>query len=167
LPENVRVIGPEESLNSYALVSLLDAATVYTSKIGFELAYRGIPVVVAGMAFYRNRGFTFDASSPEEYFDYLSDVARLKAIHECEGYSDMAMRFSYFFFQKYIDVSFVRWKFQKHLALNIESLAEIMPGANHSMDTICDMVLNDRPTYLTLEEGDLLYAENQVAALTV
>lgn len=162
LPENVRVIGPEQPINSYALIRLLDAAAVYTSKIGFELAYRGIPTLVAGMAFYRNQGFTFDASTPEEFFAYLDDLPRLKAIHEREKFSDWALRFSYyFFFQKYIDVSFLRWKYQKEFSLNIESLEEVMPGVNHSMDVICDMLLKDRPTYLTLEEGEILQRDNK------
>jgi hypothetical protein len=60
LPANIRVIPPDDPTSSYVLTELADVGMVYSSKIGLEIATMGKPVVVAGDAFYRNKGFTWD-----------------------------------------------------------------------------------------------------------
>ncbi|HYD73442.1 MAG TPA: capsular biosynthesis protein, partial [Candidatus Binatia bacterium] len=67
LPPNVRVVGPESALSSYALAERADAALIFGTKLGVELSAIGIPVIVAGEAWVRGKGFTHDATSPEDY----------------------------------------------------------------------------------------------------
>ena len=54
-------------MSTYALMSLCNAAIIYGTKMGVELTSVGLPVIVAGEAWIRNKGLTHDASSPEEY----------------------------------------------------------------------------------------------------
>ena len=55
-------------MSTYALMSLCNSAIIYGTKMGVELTSVGLPVVVAGEAWIRNKGLTHDATTPEEYF---------------------------------------------------------------------------------------------------
>ena len=74
LPANIVVVPPESELSTYALMSLCNSVIIYGTKTGVELTSRGIPVIVAGEAWIRNKGLTCDASSPEEYFRILDGL---------------------------------------------------------------------------------------------
>ncbi len=66
-------------MSTYALMSLCNAAIIYGTKMGVELTSVGLPVIVAGEAWIRNKGLTHDASSPEEYFRILERAAVRRA----------------------------------------------------------------------------------------
>ena len=67
LPANVFVVPPESGISSYTLMQQCNAAIIYGTKMGVELTSRGLPVIVAGEAWIRNKGLTCDASTAEEY----------------------------------------------------------------------------------------------------
>lgn len=69
LPANVRVIPPESPISTYTVMSLCDSAIIYGTKTGVELVSMGIPVIVAGEAWIRNKGLTIDAPCAQEYVD--------------------------------------------------------------------------------------------------
>ena len=71
LAPNIIVVPPESDMSTYALMSLCNAAIIYGTKMGVELTSVGLPVIVAGEAWIRNKGLTHDASSPAEYFRIL------------------------------------------------------------------------------------------------
>ncbi len=58
LPENVRVIRPEDETNTYDLVEIADFGLVYTTTVGMEMAMSGLPVIVTGKTHYAEKGFT-------------------------------------------------------------------------------------------------------------
>ena len=74
LAPNIFVVPPESGMSTYALMSLCNAAIIYGTKMGVELTSVGLPVIVAGEAWIRNKGLTHDASSPEEYFRLLDQL---------------------------------------------------------------------------------------------
>ena len=71
LPPNVFVIPPTASANSYALARASNAAIIYGTKMGVELAYMGVPTIVAGESWARNKGVTLDATTREGYVALL------------------------------------------------------------------------------------------------
>ena len=71
LAPNIHVVPPESGLSTYALMSLCNSAIIYGTKMGVELTSVGLPVIVAGEAWIRNKGLTHDATTPEEYFRIL------------------------------------------------------------------------------------------------
>jgi hypothetical protein len=71
LPPNIVIVPPESQLSTYALMSLCNSVIIYGTKTGVELTSRGIPVIVAGEAWIRNKGLTCDASTSQEYFEIL------------------------------------------------------------------------------------------------
>ena len=71
LAPNIFVVPPESGMSTYALMSLCNAAIIYGTKMGVELTSVGVPMIVAGEAWIRNKGLTHDVSSPEEYIRIL------------------------------------------------------------------------------------------------
>ena len=102
LPSHIHLIGPTENINTYDLMDIADLALVYTTNAGLEMATRGIPVVVSGRAHYRNRGFTIDADSWDEYFRKLElALADLPAQRLTPQQVEQAWNFAYSFYGEY------------------------------------------------------------------
>ena len=78
LAPNIIVVPPESRMSTYSLMSLCRAAVIYGTKMGVELTSVGLPIIVAGEAWVRNKGVTFDASSPDEYFQLLDRLPFLE-----------------------------------------------------------------------------------------
>jgi hypothetical protein len=55
-------------------MDVADLGLVYASTTGLEMAMRGIPVVCGMKVHYNARGFTFDAETPEHYFQMAESV---------------------------------------------------------------------------------------------
>jgi hypothetical protein len=152
LAPNIIVIPPESGMSTYSLMSLCNSVIIYATKTGVELASTGVPVVVAGEAWIRNKGITYDASSPDEYFrilDRLPFPARLDAAQIAR-----ARRYAYhFFFNRMIPLPFVEPKAGYPIyRLKLDSLRQLLPGACQGLDTICDGILEQGPFVLRERE---------------
>ena len=140
LPSNVEVIGPEETHDSYSLAESADAALVYSSKLGLELAARGKVVVVAGRPFYRDKGFTTDPESRDEYFTILTALSNgaLPSVDKAK-----ALRYAYHYFLNvyrpfgYVDV-------ESPGDLRLTALEDLLPGRNAGFDELCDGMLSGK-----------------------
>jgi hypothetical protein len=148
LAPNIIVVPPESGMSTYALMSLCNAAIIYGTKMGVELTSVGVPVIVAGEAWIRNKGLTDDASSPEEYFRILDRLP----FRERLGSEQLARarRYAYhFFFNRMIPLPFIEPKAGYPIyRLKLERLDQLMPGQNHGLDTICDGILGKGPFVL-------------------
>jgi len=148
LAPNVFVVPPESGMSTYALMSLCNAAIIYGTKMGVELTSVGLPVIVAGEAWIRNKGLTHDASTPEEYFRILDTLpfgGRLGADHLAR-----ARRYAYhFFFNRMIPLPFIEPKAGYPIyRLKLERLEQLLPGQSAGLDTICDGILGKGPFVL-------------------
>lgn len=99
IPSHIHLIEPEETINTYDLLEFADLGLVYTTTVGLEMAMRGIPVIVAGQTHYRNRGFTHDPDSWEDYFETLAGLlADLEDARLSQTQIERAWRYAYAFF---------------------------------------------------------------------
>jgi hypothetical protein len=143
LPPNVFVIPPEQGINTYAVMMQCDTVLIYATKTGIEMTGMGIPVVVAGEAWSRNKGFTMDAASPEEYFAILDRLPVGERLSE--AVTRRARKYAYhFFLRRMIPLPYVRpsWPL---LRVEVSSLAELMPGRSVGLDVICNGILKGEP----------------------
>ena len=157
LPPNVRVVAPEESISSYALMDASDLVLTYTSTVGVEAAVRGIPVAVCGEAHYRGKGFTIDVEGPGDLNALLSGTA--------EEPTDpaLALRYAFLFFHRLcIPFPAVEAKSAGLSAVDIDALEriptrseELAPGADPYVDFVCDRILGG---------GDFVLPEALVAS---
>jgi hypothetical protein len=143
LPPNVKVIGPENGISSYALMDLADAGLVYSSSVGIEMACLGKPVVSAANSNYLGMGFTSDASDPEEWTrlvdgtDFAADPAR----------ADLARRFAYMSYFQYM-IPFPQAHEDIHQRTFELHYREPRDLATPEMDLICEGILAARPIHL-------------------
>jgi hypothetical protein len=74
LPEHIRLIKPDDKLNTYDVIEVADLGLVYTTTVGLEMALMGLPVVVTGKTHYRDRGFTYDPDTWVSYYKLLGQM---------------------------------------------------------------------------------------------
>jgi hypothetical protein len=152
LPPNVHIIPPESRVSTYAAMERCNAVLIFGTKTGVELAATGVPVVVAGEAWVRNKGITLDAESEQGYFDILD---RLPLAGRLPPETvERARKYAYhFFFRRMIPLAFAtqllgsdgfRWQ--------VDSLADLQPGASPGLDVICDGTLTGSPFVYPAEE---------------
>jgi hypothetical protein len=179
-PGNVHVVRGTSKLSTYALGEMADTVIIFGTKAGVEMTARGIPVIVAGEAWIRNKGITLDVSSEAEY-RAMQDTLPLNRRMSPEQ-TALAQQYAYhYFFRRMITVrSFTprtgssaehksapqerdsRWrklrvrlsgKMRKPVKsarslpvsspydIGIERLAQLAPGHDPGLDTICRGIL--------------------------
>jgi len=148
LPPNIFVVPPESGVSSYTLMSLCNAAIIYGTKMGVELTSVGLPVIVAGEAWIRNKGLTFDATTPEEYFRLLDRLPFATGLSDADV--RRARRYAYhFFFNRMIPLPFIEPKAGYPIyRLKLERLQHLLPGESEGLDTICNGILGHTPFVL-------------------
>jgi hypothetical protein len=148
LAPNIIVVPPESGLSTYALMSLCDSVIIYGTKMGVELTSVGIPVIVAGEAWIRNKGLTSDASSPEEYFRILDGLPFRERL--APGQLARARQYAYhFFFSRMIPLPFIEPKAGYPIyRLKLDALRQLLPGESAGLDTICEGILGRGPFVL-------------------
>jgi hypothetical protein len=148
LSSNIVVVPPESELSTYALMSLCNGVIIYGTKTGVELTSRGIPVIVAGEAWIRDKGLTCDASSPEEYFRILDRLPFPGRLDDRQ--TSRARRYAYhFFFNRMIPLPFIEPKAgNAFYRLNLATLRHLLPGESAGLDTICRGILGRTPFLL-------------------
>jgi len=145
LPNNVRLIPPDSNISTYAVIALSNAALIYGTKMGVELTSKGIPVIVAGEAWIRNKGLTFDAINRDDYFQLL-DKLPFKEGLSAEMRRRACMYAYHFFFRRMIFLRSLRsvsgWP---PFDINIASLSDLQVGADPGLDVICDGITKGLP----------------------
>ena len=98
-PVHIRVVGPDEKVNTYDCMEIAGLGLAYTTTVGMEMAMRGVPVILAGNTHYRGRGFTFDPSSWDEYYATLNRLlSDLPACRLSQEQVETAWNYAYRFF---------------------------------------------------------------------
>ncbi|ELR96681.1 hypothetical protein [Gloeocapsa sp. PCC 73106] len=141
LPSNIFIIPPESQVSTYAAMLSCNAVLIYGTKMGVELSSMGIPVIVAGEAWIRNKQITQDATSVGEYLHYLDQLPFT------EGLSPdtlvRARKYAYhFFFRRMIPLEFTT-KAQNASEFKLKDLqfSDLLPGRSAGLDLICEGIL--------------------------
>lgn len=145
-PANVFIIGPESTISTYAAMERCDSAIIYGTKTGVELTSRGIPVVVAGEAWIRNKGLTLDAKDPESYFRILDTLplgTRMPA-----DQVEKARKYAYhFFFRRMVPLPFLTPQPEAWppFEVSVKALDDLEPGLHPGLDVLCDGIMTGAP----------------------
>jgi hypothetical protein len=153
LPANVYVIPPEAPANSYAIAKHSNAAIIYGTKMGVELSYMGIPTIVAGESWARNKGITLDASSRDHYIALLDRLPLANRLDERTQLRAAKYAF-HFFFRRTIPLEFltVRKGAWPPFQAAFENLDPLRPGRSRGLEIICDGILKGAPFIYPAEE---------------
>lgn len=123
LPSNISVIKSNNPMSTYSLIESSDAALIYATKMGVEISPLGIPVIVCGEAWIKNKGLTLDVASRDHYIEVLNGIENVvNSFH----YNQISLKYAFYFFH---DVM-MRFDFYKEVnAKELESnLRELIKG---------------------------------------
>jgi hypothetical protein len=125
-------------------MSQCDTVIIYGTKTGVELTSMGIPTIVAGEAWIRNKGITRDATTPAQYFEMLDELPQRQRLDE--RVTERARKYAYhFFFRRMIPLSFMKEsKVGAPFRLELETIEQLLPGRDLGLDVICDGIMNGR-----------------------
>ena len=158
LPKNIVLIGPENPISTYAVMMKCDSVLIWATNAGIELAGMGIPIIVAGEAWVKNKGVTLDANSAPEYFDLLKRLPIGRRMDEATTLK--ARKYAYhYFFRRMIPLGFLQpSKHSIFYDLKISGLDDLMPGRSVGLDVICKGILSGEefnyPAELVREDFD-------------
>ena len=146
LPANVFVIPPDSNVSTYAAMTECDSVIIFGTKTGVELASVGIPVIVAGEAWIRNKGITMDACSVEQYISMLD---KLPLGYRLEGEPlQRARKYAFhFFMRRMIPIEFMKPSAAAPppYVVEVKTLADMAQGASLGLDVICGGILAGTP----------------------
>jgi hypothetical protein len=144
LPRNVFVIPPESRVSTYVVMNRCNSVIIYNTKTGIEISSMGIPVIVAGEAWIRNKGFSLDASTPTEYFQILDRLPLDRGLNRYK--LERARKYAFhFFFRRMVPLPFITSPQKYKFAIQISDLEELLPGRYPGLDVICDGILHEKP----------------------
>jgi hypothetical protein len=142
LAPNIIVIPPNSNVSTYSLFPKADLGLIFGTKTGVELTASGIPTIVAGEAWIKNKGLTLDPKSKLEYFELLS---HFDAGEKFEAPNiDEALAYAYhYFFRRMIPVSsikpipffpYARPTYNPNWEGNDPGLVKIIDGIIHGLE---------------------------------
>ena len=144
LPDNVKVLRPDASVNSWSLIHLATCGIVHTSTVGLELALEGTPCVVVSNTHYRGKGFTYDVNTEEEYFTTLRQLAELQGPTDSQ---ELARRYAYILFERY-QLPFPQlYSPRPNLPVAYREVAE-HPDGEQTLEIICRSIEDLTPPLL-------------------
>ena len=147
LPVNVCLIGPETSVAAHSVIGLADVVLAYTSTTAVEATALGKPVILVGGGIHSGRGATMDVATPQAYEALLESICRGDLVPEVS--LELARRYAYsIFFRANIPVRCFGIRGLDVEALHIQSLNDLAPGRDPSMDVVCQGILRDEPIVL-------------------
>lgn len=151
LPPNVRIVPSESTISSYSIMRLSTIGLVYSSTTGLEMAAQEMPVITAADTHYAGRGFTFDATTAEEYWSRLEQLLeRPLDDRQLSQIRELARRYAYLFFfrfHQFIDV--VQDTNRSRPRLRVQSSADLGPGKSPSFDRLLDACLGAKDPVVT------------------
>jgi hypothetical protein len=172
-PPNVRLILPEEEVSTYSLMDMATAGLTYGSTTGLEMACQGLPLVHAGVGFYKGCGFTREVDSVADIPRLLAEVLAAPRSLETQR---LAYRFAYHYFigqsVPFRKVAVAEDFVQAEIAY--ESTAELAPGRDRELDRMVSYILGEAELYpppsplhalQSQDAEDRFFAEQRVAGL--
>jgi hypothetical protein len=144
LPKNIIVIPPQSNVSTYAVMMQCDSVIIYNTKTGVELAAMGIPVIVAGEAWIRNKGFALDVRDPDEYVKILDGLPLGRRMNDQDILK--ARKYAYhFFFRRMIPLEFMKpTKKVPPYRIDLPNITGLSRGKCKGLDVICDGILNSK-----------------------
>ncbi|MBI2617109.1 capsule biosynthesis protein [Candidatus Gottesmanbacteria bacterium] len=144
LASNIKIIPPESTISTYAVMEKCNAVIIYNTKTGIELSPLGIPMIVCGESWIRNKGFSIDVTSKKEYKKILDKLPFKKKLTDRQV--NMAKKYAFhFFFRRMIPLPFIESKEKFTFTLNLEGLHDLLTGKYPGLTTMCDGILKGTP----------------------
>jgi hypothetical protein len=153
LPENVRIILPNDSLNSYALMGEADICLSYGSSVGIEMALLGKPVVLASRCFYEKGSHILNIISRQSLPEILDKSLQPQSTKEIRR---EAFRLAFYYVFKFeLPFPLVSMDGVMNANLNYTSQGALLPGKDSALDHICGYLIDSQPLFDPPSESEI------------
>ncbi len=153
--QNIKLIGPDETLSSYELIRLSKFTMVYNSSIGLEATLLGAAVLCAGKARYTQYPTVFYPDSRKDYKEKLESFLAADEIQIPEEYYEYARKFLYYQLYK-TSLPFDEFLFEHptpgYVQIKNLSWKSFLPGQSPVLDCVVSGIKEGSPFVL---ENDL------------
>lgn len=145
LPDNIFIIPPQSTINTYKAMMACDSVLIYATTAGLELACMGIPSIISGEAWMRGKNIGVDVNSQEHYFQELDKLPMGSRMSE-EAVSNAKKYAYHFYLRKMIDIGMLEPMPYDNCPYRIpeSGLEPFKKGRDLGLDIICDGILNDK-----------------------
>lgn len=144
-PQNVRIIMPDEALNSYALMDEADVGLTFGSSTGIEMAMLGKPVVLAARNFYEVGSQIINVRARESLRD---DLERSLGVFSARELRREAYRLAYYYvFEFELPFPLVSVFGVMDVELNYQGTEALGRGQDKTLDRICNYLLENAPLF--------------------
>ena len=135
LPENVRLILPDEDLSSYTLMDAATVGLVYASTVGIELACKGKATLIAAPSAFSGLPFAHTVLEPERYEAKLEELRGVAVGTVSPEVRRLAYRMAYAtWFRNGIDFPLVTMPHPSTGVLQWAHLDQLQPGRDAGLD---------------------------------
>ena len=143
VPQNVRMVWPDDDISSYTLMDLATASLAYVSTVALEAACRGQQSFLAASTFSSGHGFTDAVAHADDYGALLTRYLRGEGEAASRARRITAFRFAYMALYRYmIPFPLVHMPDFSTSRLAYTSLDALQPRQDVHLDRIVDVVLN-------------------------
>lgn len=139
------VIWPGDPVNTYRLIDYCELCLTLGSTVSLEAAVRGCPSLVAKRAHFYQRGFATDLADAADYEQTLDRMIGQPITREQVR---LAFRFAHtYFFRLGVRFPLVQVERVHEARPAYSRIEELAPGKDHSLDQICNWLLEGTPLY--------------------
>ncbi len=144
-PGNVRIVMPDDPLNSYALMDGADVGLTYGSSAGIEMAMLGKPIVLGSRAFYENGAHILTIRSKTDLPRILEKSLQPFSARELRR---EAFRLAYYQVYKFeLPFPLVEKSGVMDVRLSYSSPEALAPGKDETIDHACKFLVEDEPLF--------------------
>jgi len=165
LPENVRMVMPDDDISSYTLMDISTVGLCYQSTVGLEMACTGAHVAVSGGSWYSTMPFVTTVVERDAYDSILEKFVSVKEGHRDIEIQRLANRYAYGIFYRWsINFPLVEMPTPHTGRLRYTDVEALQEGCDESLDRVCKIILDDQPIVMDPteeEERRSLEEENQ------
>lgn len=162
LPQNVRMVMPDDPISSYSLMDIATLGLVFNSTTGLEMACKGKQVIVAAGCSFSDAPYVKTVQAVEEYEKMLDAMLQLPLMATYSEIQRMAYRHAYgIFFRLNIPFPLVKMPNPHNGILAYTSIDQLLPGLEHNLDRACRIILEKEPACPPPSEKDLMRDETE------
>jgi hypothetical protein len=145
LPDNVKLVFPEDAVNAYILAEEAEVGLTFGSIIGLEMAMLGKPVLLAARAYYESCSAVLRVKSRESLPEMLEQCLHASASREIQRET---FRLAYCYIRKFeMEFPAIRVLGIYDAEANYHQAEDLGPGKDATLDRICNFLLEESPLY--------------------
>lgn len=138
MPINVKLVGPEEEVSSYAIGEMANVVMVFSSTLGLEFSLRSLKPWVAARTYYSAKGFTEDLLSRDDMYERLDRKEFDIKLTPTE--LSYAERFAYMIRYRY----YFSFPFSNNKGFDFELYIASQNKTHEVIENVCDLVDSER-----------------------